>query len=78
MLQLDIRSKRIQAGITGAVLCKKVVMHRSRLSDIERGHVAASADELSQLDTALNELIEAKKRVCLAAQEAGWPLEIFA
>ena len=75
MIKMEIRSK---AGISGAVLCRRAQMGRSRLSDIERGYVDASPTELARLDAALNELIQAKRRVCLAAEEAGWPLVTLA
>jgi transcriptional regulator with XRE-family HTH domain len=68
-----IRAKRAAAGIVGIVLCRKLGMARSRLSDIERGHVTPSTDELARLDAVLDELIEAKSVLQRTAASLGWP-----
>jgi transcriptional regulator with XRE-family HTH domain len=69
-----IKSKRIAAGISGRILCKKLGMARTRLSDLERGYVRATPKELTRIDTALDDLIRAQETLRRAAQEAGWPV----
>jgi transcriptional regulator with XRE-family HTH domain len=69
-----LKAKRIAAGIAGSVLCKKFGMARSRLSDIERGYVTASPDQLAHLEAALNELIKAKTVIAQVATSLGWPV----
>jgi ribosome-binding protein aMBF1 (putative translation factor) len=68
-----IKSKRIAAGIAGHVLCKKIPAHRSRLSDIERGYVTPTPEELARIDSALDELIKAKSVLRQTAAALGWP-----
>ena len=70
----QIRAKRMGAGISGVVLCMHAGIGRTRLSDIERGHIVPSFETLDRLDTALNELIRAKRRLVALAAEEGWPL----
>ncbi len=70
----QIRAKRTAAGIPGHILCRKAGGQRSRLSDIERMYVDPSAEELARLDSALDELIEAKRRVREVAEAVGWPI----
>jgi len=68
-----LKAKRAGAGIAGNVLCKKFGMARSRLSDIERGFVPPSPDELARLAVALDELIQAKAVIDQVAASLGWP-----
>ena len=68
-----IKAKRTAAGIVGNILCKKISMHRSRLSDIERGYVTPSVEELARIAAALDELIEAKSVIDRVAASVGWP-----
>ena len=68
-----LRAKRTGAGIVGKVLCNKCGIARSRLSDIERGYAKASAEELARMDTALDELIQAKILIDKVATSLGWP-----
>jgi transcriptional regulator with XRE-family HTH domain len=68
-----LKQKRTAAGLAGNVLCKRIGMARSRLSDIERGYVTPSSEELAQIDAALNELIEAKSFIDRVAASVGWP-----
>jgi len=69
----DLKAKRQAAGIAGIVLCKKMGMARSRLSDIERGYITPSSDDLAQIDAVLNELIHAKSILQKTAVHIGWP-----
>jgi transcriptional regulator with XRE-family HTH domain len=68
-----IKAKRAAAGIAGSVLCKKIGIARSRLSNIERGYLTASPEELARLDAALNELISAQSEIDRVAVSMGWP-----
>ena len=69
----DLKLRRISSGIVGAVLCKKVGIGRSRLSDIEREYVVPSEDELTRIDAALDGLTRAKRKIAAVAAEEGWP-----
>lgn len=70
----NLRIKRTAAGIAGNILCKKIGMVRSRLSDIERGYVTPQPDELARIDAALDELIRAKSVLQKTAAALGWPM----
>ena len=76
MIATEIRSKRIEAGIPGYVLCLKARVARTRLSDIERNYVVPSQQELARIQAALMELIQAKQRMKAIAAECGWPCEV--
>jgi transcriptional regulator with XRE-family HTH domain len=69
----NLRPKRTAAGIAGNILCKKLGIARSRLSDIERAYITPSAAELSRIDAALDELIRAKSILRTMADAVGWP-----
>lgn len=68
-----LKLRRLTAGISGSVLCAKAGLSRSRLSLIERGYIAAPADELKRLEFALDELIRAKAAIQKMAAGVGWP-----
>ena len=68
-----IKAKRTAAGIAGSIICKRIGMARSRLSDIERGYVTPSREELARIAAALDELIEAKSFLDKIAASVGWP-----
>jgi hypothetical protein len=76
MIANEIRSKRIQAGIPGYVLCLKARIARTRLSDIERSYAVPSRQELAKIEAALMDLIRAKHRMKAVAAEFGWPCEV--
>jgi transcriptional regulator with XRE-family HTH domain len=69
-----IKSKRTAAGIAGSILCKRFGTVRSRLSDIERGYVMPSPEELIRLDAVLDELIRNKSVIQQTAASLGWPV----
>jgi len=71
----QIRKKRVTAGITGGVLCRRARIDRSRLSQIERGYIHPSPEELKRIGDALDGLLLAKKRLAAVAEEVGWPPE---
>ena len=70
----DLKIKRLAAGIAGNVLCAKTGISRSRLSLIERGYLNPSAEELQRINTALDELIQAKSVIERVAASVGWPM----
>ena len=70
----ELRLKRVTARIPGRLLCRRARLDRGRLSDIERGYVQPSPDELARISKALDALIEARERVARFAGECGWPL----
>jgi transcriptional regulator with XRE-family HTH domain len=70
----ELRLKRVTARIPGRLLCRRASLDRGRLSDIERGYVEPTPDELARLSKALDELSEAAAKVAKYAEECGWPL----
>jgi hypothetical protein len=70
----DIRSKRVSAGIAGHVLCKKLSVTRSHLSDVERGYVTLTPEEYACIEAALDGLIYAKRIIQQTAAALGWPV----
>jgi len=73
MVGSGLRARRAVAGIAGVLLCQKVGISRSRLSDIERQATAVTPDELARLNVALDELIRAKSEIRKTAAAVGWP-----
>jgi predicted transcriptional regulator len=69
-----LKQKRAAAAIPGGILCKKIGIARSRLSDIEREYVTATAEELVRINSALDELIQAKSVSSRVAASLGWPV----
>jgi transcriptional regulator with XRE-family HTH domain len=70
----EIRLRRVTARIPGRLLCLRARVERGRLSDIERGYVQPSADEMARLCGALEELVEARRKLAEYAEECGWPI----
>ena len=73
-----LKKRRIEAGISGAVLCRQVAMGRTRLCNIERGYLQITAAELERLLGALEELVNLRqqqlasvRRDMLAARMGG-------
>jgi transcriptional regulator with XRE-family HTH domain len=69
-----LRSERIAAEIPATLLAAKARVNRCRLSNIERGYVQPTEDELQRLRTALEDLIKAKSVLDSVAASVGWPL----
>jgi hypothetical protein len=70
-----IKSKRIQAGIAGHILCRKLGDYaRSRLSGIENEYLTVTQQELARIDAALDGLINAKSSIDQFAASLGWPI----
>jgi transcriptional regulator with XRE-family HTH domain len=70
----EIRSRRIAAGIPAIRLATKARINRSRLSELECGHVQPTAIEIQRLAIALEHLITAKAVIEEAAASVGWPI----
>ena len=70
----ELRSKRVAAEIPATLLATKARVNRSRLSNLECGHIQPTAEELQRLHTSLEQLIQAKAIIQQAAASVGWPL----
>jgi transcriptional regulator with XRE-family HTH domain len=69
----ELRSKRVAAEVPATLLAAKAGVNRSRLSNIERGYVQPTEDELQRLTAALQNLLHAKSVIQQAAASVGWP-----
>jgi transcriptional regulator with XRE-family HTH domain len=69
-----LRSKRVAAEISATLLAAKAGVNRSRLSNLERGYVQPTEEELQRLTCALEQLIDVKTAVEKMAAAVGWPL----
>lgn len=67
----ELRTKRTTYKISGGLLCARAGIPRSRLNNIEHGYVRPRAEEMERLETTLNELIVAKRRLLDVAGEVG-------
>jgi predicted transcriptional regulator len=74
MTARELRSKRVAAEISATILAANAKINRSRLSNIERGYIQTTEEELQQLNTVLEDLIKAKSVVDRVAASVGWPL----
>ncbi len=74
MTPIELRSKRIAAEIPATVLALTAKINRSRLSNIERGYVQPTDQELSQLTAALEDLVKAKTLIDRVTASVGWPV----
>jgi transcriptional regulator with XRE-family HTH domain len=68
-----LKAKRVAAGISGIVLCKKAGISRARLSDLERGYITVTQSEQARILAALNQLIAAQHQLQKLATRLGWP-----
>jgi len=71
----EVKAKRIREGIPARLLAPRAKLSCARLSDIERGYVEPSLDELGRIAAALDELIAARNKVLAYAEKVGWPVE---
>jgi transcriptional regulator with XRE-family HTH domain len=69
-----LRAKRAAAGIAGHAICARAGLLRSRLSDIENGHVTATADEIERIVAAIDGIVQARERVESLATAEGFSL----
>jgi hypothetical protein len=67
----DLRAKRTVAGIPGHVVCQLAHISRAKLSDVERGYVTASPEELHSIDCAIERILATKQHIAALAIEAG-------
>jgi len=74
MMVKELRSKRVAAEIPATLLAAKARVNRSRLSNLERGYVQPTEEELQRLTGALEQLIDAKAAIHKTAAAVGWPL----
>ena len=74
MSPTQLRDLRVAARIPGRLVCTRAHIDRSRLSDIERGYVKPTDEELRRLAQALDELVRARKEVSAVADVVGWPM----
>jgi transcriptional regulator with XRE-family HTH domain len=70
-----LRSRRITERIPARMIAPRAGVSCSRLSDIERGYISPSPDELRRIADALDGLISARNEVLAFAQRIGWPAE---
>jgi predicted transcriptional regulator len=75
MTSQELRAKRVGQAIPARLIAPRAHVSCSRLSDIERGYVSPSEDELARIADALEELIAARKEVQAVAKRVGWPTE---
>jgi transcriptional regulator with XRE-family HTH domain len=74
MIARELRFRRLTARIPGWAVAGRVGISRGRLSEIERGRVVATPDELVRISDALDQLIDAKSKVAQIAAQVGWPV----
>jgi transcriptional regulator with XRE-family HTH domain len=65
--ELEIRE------VPATLLAAKVGVNRSRLSNIERGYIQPTEEEMERLHASLAQLITAKAVIQRAAASVGWP-----
>jgi transcriptional regulator with XRE-family HTH domain len=75
MTAKEIKARRISQAIPVRLIAPRARVSCSRLSDIERGYVFPTEDELARIATVLEELIAARKEVQAVAERVGWPAE---
>lgn len=73
-----LRARRKSCDITATLVALKARVNRSRLSAIERGYIQPTDEEMERLQTALNDLIQAKAAIQKTATDHGWPAARFA
>ena len=74
MSPTQLRDRRIAARIPGRLVCARAGIDRSRLSDVERGYVKPTDEEIRRISKALDDLVKARKQVSAVAEVVGWPM----
>ena len=74
MKQDLLRIKWQSNRIPGHFLCAKLGCSRSHLCNVENGRAVLDAAEFMRFMSAIDELIEARKAMRRAGEEAGWPM----
>ena len=59
----ELRRKRMAAGIPGRLLCARVGIDRSKLSDIERAYVEPSIEEGIRINRAIDDFTTVRLKV---------------
>jgi len=70
----ELRIKRATADLTGQDVCNRANITRSRLSAIENGYLSATPEELDRVSSAIDAIVDARKRVQQMAASAGLSL----
>jgi hypothetical protein len=71
---IELRAKRNAAGIPGFAVAERAGIPRSRLCDLELGHIKASEGELERIDGAIDGILAEKKKISRLAEENGLKL----
>jgi len=74
MTAKNIRAKRAAAGIPGYAVCKLARISRAKLSDIERGNVNATPEDLQRIGSAIDQILRTRQHLAKLATEAGLSL----
>jgi predicted transcriptional regulator len=70
----ELRSKRLTANISTTRLAAHARINRSRLSQIEHGHIRPTEAEMLRMERGIDELIRAREAVEEIGAAVGWPL----
>jgi transcriptional regulator with XRE-family HTH domain len=70
----NLRSKRAAAGISGQAVCQVAGISRAKLSDVERGYIAATPDELQRIGDAIQKILRTRHDLAGLAAKAGLSL----
>jgi len=70
----ELRAKRAAAGIPGHAVCQLSGISRARLSDIERGYLTASLEDLNRIDAAIERILSTRRQLTRLAIDAGLSL----
>jgi transcriptional regulator with XRE-family HTH domain len=67
----ELRARRLAAGLSGALVCSRAGVARSRLSEIEHGYVKPNAEQVSRIEKAIAELTATRGKLSKVARAAG-------
>lgn len=70
----DLKSKQAAAGLAGYAVCQVAGISRARLSDVERGYVVASVQEMDRIAAAIEQILQTKQYLAAVASKAGLSL----
>jgi predicted transcriptional regulator len=70
----SLRATRNAADIPGHAVAKRAGIPRSRLCDVELGHVAATQEELERIAAAIGTIKSEKEKIAQLAIENGLQL----
>jgi transcriptional regulator with XRE-family HTH domain len=69
-----LKTKRAAAGIPGYAVCQVAGISRAKLSDVERGYVTASPEDLRRIDSAIEQIVDTRRHLAKFAADAGLSL----